>query len=253
MQSGESDEQEEPDPEELKELAEMRSRQQREGSDEPDDGQELPPEDQERNGLDLTGTSAYRINSLFDLFGSGVRIDIEGEDTILDSPWTDDPASIHDALRLLEDKVTPYPGQAVEGRLNASLASREALAGLPGMTVELLDAIVAAQTGLSGSYARDESADRSTSAWLVYEGIADIDQMRRLAPYITARGDVFRLHAVGYFDSGAPVAHVEAIIDATQQPPRVQVIRDQPPMALSRASSWKQDAEGRRRRPNIRN
>jgi hypothetical protein len=57
-------------------------------------------------------------------------------------------------------------------------------------------------------------------------GQVDMPTMRQLDQFITARGDVFRAQVVGHFDAGGPVCRLEAIIDATQQPPKLLQLRD---------------------------
>ena len=50
--------------------------------------------------------------------------------------------------------------------------------------------------------------------------------MRQLDRYITGRGDVYRIQSVGYFDAGGPVTRLEAVIDATRQPPQIVQLSD---------------------------
>jgi hypothetical protein len=123
-----------------------------------------------------------------------------------------------DSFSLTDD---PY----VDGRININLAPREILTGIPNMTTTMVDAIVAAQD-TSTSAQSSASTDRMTTAWLVINSITDVNTLKTLDPYITARGDVFHLQSVGYFDGGGPKARVEAVIDASQTPPQVVFMRD---------------------------
>jgi hypothetical protein len=50
--------------------------------------------------------------------------------------------------------------------------------------------------------------------------------MRQLDPYVTGRGDVYRIQSLGYFDAGGPVTRLEAVLDATRQPPKLACLRD---------------------------
>jgi hypothetical protein len=50
--------------------------------------------------------------------------------------------------------------------------------------------------------------------------------MRTLDPYITAGGDVYRAHVIGYFDEGGPDCRLEAVFDATENPVKVTFLRD---------------------------
>ena len=54
----------------------------------------------------------------------------------------------------------------------------------------------------------------------------DLETMRELDPFLTARGDVYRAQVLGFFDGNGPVHRQEAIIDGTQIPPRVVWQRD---------------------------
>jgi hypothetical protein len=94
---------------------------------------------------------------------------------------------------------------------------------IPGMTEETAAAIVSAQqAGLSSS----SLSGRDTPAWLVIEGIVSLETMRSIAPYLTARGDVYRAYVVGHFQGGGPVCRVEVVIDGSQTPPAVVFRRD---------------------------
>ena len=55
--------------------------------------------------------------------------------------------------------------------------------------------------------------------------IADDTQFVR-DRFLTTRGDVYRVQSVGYFDDGGAVVRLEAVIDATQLPPRLVFFRD---------------------------
>jgi hypothetical protein len=50
--------------------------------------------------------------------------------------------------------------------------------------------------------------------------------MKQIDKYITARGDVYRVQSVGYFDAGGPATRIEAVFDATALPPKVLFFRD---------------------------
>jgi hypothetical protein len=180
-----------------------------------------------RGGLDLSAGGRYRINSLYELIDAQVEVEQNGTRTVLDSPWTSDPTSMREYLPELMDVLTTATGEFIPGRINVNQARREVLLGLPEMTEELADAIMAAQpidsTGLPMT---DVISQRTTTGWLVEEGLVTLEQMQRLDRFLTARGDVYRVQSVGYFDAGGPVARIEAVIDATQLPPRVVFHRE---------------------------
>lgn len=180
-----------------------------------------------RAGIDLSGGGVYSINSLFDLVGSEVEVEIDGQKTTLTSPWLADPGAMTAELPVLHDLLTTSKNQYIEGRIQIDEARLETLLGIPEMDEDLAHAIVNAQmTGTDGSPSTEISAARQTTGWLVIEGLATIQQMRNLAPHICSSGDVFRVQSLGYFGQGGPITRMEAVIDGTFIPPRITYIRD---------------------------
>ncbi|MFK7777321.1 MAG: type II secretion system protein GspK [Gimesia sp.] len=180
-----------------------------------------------RAGIDLSGGGVYTINSLFDLVGSEVETEIDGQKTTLQSPWLADSAAMTTDLPILHDLLTTTKNQFIEGRIHIDEARLETLLGVPYMDEDLARAIVNSQmTGTNGSSSTEISQARQTTGWLVIEGLTTIEQMRQLAPYLCSGGDVFRAQSLGYFGQAGPVIRVEAIIDGTFIPPRITSIRD---------------------------
>jgi hypothetical protein len=114
----------------------------------------------------------------------------------------------------------------IKGRINVNTASMQVLLGLPNMTVQLATQITAAQTAGSSSQSSSTQAPRATNAWLVVEGLCSANTMAGLDPYLTARGDVYRVQSVGFFDEGGPVVRLEAVIDSAVTPARILNVRD---------------------------
>ena len=85
-------------------------------------------------------------------------------------------------------------------------------------THKLIDASGNAQTGSAESQA--------STAWLLSEGLVDQKTLVSMDKFMTARGSVFRVQALGHFDGGGTVARVEAVIDATKIPPAIISRRD---------------------------
>ncbi|HEX6984868.1 MAG TPA: hypothetical protein VF170_05800, partial [Planctomycetaceae bacterium] len=169
----------------------------------------------------------FEVKSLYDLIDREVDIPADEEkgieaETIV-SPWTS--SGITTDFPLLLDTFSLTETGTFEGRVNVNEARPEVLYGLPGMTPQIADAIVAARTGPSGQ-PLSEDPDRRTTAWLVARGIVDLPTMRRLDKFLTGRGDVFKVQSVGYFDGGGPTARVEAVIDGTVTPAKVVFFRD---------------------------
>ncbi len=182
-----------------------------------------------RGGIDLSkgGSPKGNIESLWELIGTKTSVKVNGTTTTLTSPWSSDAGSISTVLPELLDKLTTTKEEYLEGRININQARREILLGLPTMTEEIVNAIVAAQRlDSNGQPSLDTIRQHTTAAWLYAEGIVDIPGMMNLDPYITSHGDVYRVQVLGFFDGGGPVSRIEAMIDSTQLPPRVIAQRD---------------------------
>ena len=179
-----------------------------------------------RGGIDVTNGGKVNITSLYSLFGASTRVPVKGQLMTLKSPWMSDPDGMRSSLPTVMDKLTVSGQPFIAGRININLARRELLMGLPGMTDTLADGIMAGQTGAATGQSSSQSTDQSNTGWLVTSGLTDLTTLQKLDPLIGARGDVFRLQAVGYSDRGGPVVRIEAVIDATQDPPHVLSLRD---------------------------
>ncbi|MCH7988250.1 MAG: general secretion pathway protein GspK [Planctomycetes bacterium] len=180
-----------------------------------------------KGGIDISGGAKVTINSIYDLIGVEVEIEVDEEQTTLISPWSEDTAEMLTYLPDLMDVLSTTDEEFIEGRLNVNQARAETLLGVPGIEEDLVNKIVNSQmTGLDGIPSADTMNLHATSGWLVIEGLADLETMRLLAPYLTAKGGVYKLQSVGYYDAGGAMARVEAVIDATQQPPRLIFQRD---------------------------
>ncbi len=125
----------------------------------------------------------------------------------------------------LNDRFALSESTAVEGRINVNEAPYEVLVGLPNMTPHIAQAIVAGRVDGSGQ-PFSESPDRRTTAWLVAQDIVDLPTLRKLDRYLTARGDVFKVQSVGFFDGGGAFARIEAVIDGSVTPAKVMSYRD---------------------------
>ncbi len=168
-----------------------------------------------------------RIGSVYDLIDAQVALTRSQAGTVMTSPWSSEPDKLRRFLPKMLDVLSPHAEDYVAGRVNINKAPREVLLGIPGMTEPLADMIVARQPTLStGAPSLTGLANQSTTAWLLTEGLVDLDLMRQFDRYITGRGDVHRIQSVGYFDSGGPVTRLEAVIDATAQPPKLVLLRD---------------------------
>jgi type II secretory pathway component PulK len=179
-----------------------------------------------RGGMDLSRGGQTQIRSLYDLIGIEVSATINNVQTTVASPWQEDSNSLRTSFPDVLEKLTTRTDQFIEGRVNINQARREVLLGLPGMTEELVQSIVSAQPIGGVGATTSQSSERTTTAWLLFDSLATLEEMQQLDPYITARGDVFRVQVIGYFDAGGPASRLEAVIDTTQDRPEVIFLRD---------------------------
>jgi len=166
--------------------------------------------------------------SLFELPGASTSISLNGgPKQTLNSPWKTATADLATNLPLITEKLSLTDQPYIEGRININFAQREILVALPGMNDTLADQIVGAQEkSTAGASGAQLPADKLNAGWLVINGILTINQLEKIDPFVTGRGDVFHVQSVGYFEGGGPMARVEAIVDASQDPPQVIFMRD---------------------------
>jgi type II secretory pathway component PulK len=172
------------------------------------------------------GTKPTKLKTILDLVGSKVSVKTtkgkKTTTTTLASPFPSVPGATNILLGPLLDNCTINAATTIPGRININQAPRVVLAGIPGLTSDMVDQILARRV----MNPKDADASRRYETWLLDEGIVDLTQMKALMPYVTGGGSVFRAQVIGYFDEGGPAARLEAIIDATVTPPRVVFWRD---------------------------
>lgn len=179
-----------------------------------------------RAGMDLSAGSSTAIVSLYELVNAQVIVEINGEETTLDSPWQTD-ASLATNLPTLLEKMSTTSAETINGRININQARKEVLLGIPGMPEDLPDQIAAAQViDEQGNPLTEVLAKRATTGWLLIDGLVDLPTIQLLDQYICARGDVMTVQSVGCFDRGGATTRIEAVIDATLKPPTVIFRRD---------------------------
>ncbi|QDT53224.1 Putative type II secretion system protein K [Caulifigura coniformis] len=210
-----------------------------------------------RNGMDLSGGSAVEITSLIELIDAQVQVPASGGGNnggggssggnngggsggsggggsgggsatggkTLNSPWTS--GGLGATWLELLDAFSLSDAEYSEGRININQARRETLMGIPGMTAEVADVIVARKMINSDGTPQTGAAEAmSSTAWLFTEGLVDQQTLVGMDRFMTARGSVYRVQAIGHFDGGGMVARVEAVIDATKVPPAIISRRD---------------------------
>ena len=180
-----------------------------------------------RGGIDIAKGGQNKVNTLWDLIGSRADVTMDGAKQTLKSPWPADTSTLPTLLPKLMDALSTTGDEYLEGRINLNQARLEIMKGLPGMDEELANKIVTAQKlDSNGQPDLDTIRRHNTAGWLFVDGLVDIWKMRELDPYLTARGSVYRAQVFGFFDGGGPVTRIEAMVDATQIPPRVIFQRD---------------------------
>lgn len=188
-----------------------------------------------KGGMDLSGGAKVTINSIYDLVDAEVKVEINGAQQTLTSPWTSD--NMLEKLPDTLNRLTTVDGTYIEGRININEARYDVLlaviASIEGfdedinLAKDLVNKIIANKmVDSNGSPIAATIATRATTAWLITEGLVTLQQMRTLDRYLTTRGDVYRAQILGYFDQGGPMVRMETIIDATQKPPRIVFLRD---------------------------
>ena len=181
-----------------------------------------------RGGMDLSQGAQYQVVSIWELFGSSVKVTVSGASQTLTSPWPLDSTQLKAQLPKLLDVLSTTNDEYLEGRININQARREILLGVPGLTEDLVNQIIQAQKlDANGQPSVEVMVAHNTTGWLYFESLVpDAATMIALDPYFTARGDVYRAQVFGFFDGGGPVTRLEAMVDGTQKPPRIIFQRD---------------------------
>ena len=179
----------------------------------------------EKIELDLTGRAPYRFTSVLDLLGATVEMRLNDEARTrqtIRSPLNASSRAIRETLPVLLDYVSIGSDPVIRGRVNLLEAPEEVLTAVPGMTEELARRIKTQRE--AASTGGDESRRHPT--WLLADGLVDLEQMKKLLPYVTCGGDVYRGQVVGFFDEEGPVSRAEVVIDATSVPARQVYYKD---------------------------
>ncbi len=181
-----------------------------------------------RGGIDLSKGSGKQLQSLYELVGATAQATVNGSVTTLQSPWAADSNSMVGYLPSLFDTLTVNTDQFIDGRVNVSEARYETLLSVPGMTESIAQSILAKRQGADGGPLVDTTGARATAGWLVIENLVDLPTMQQLDKYVTARGGIYRVNSVGYFDEAGPFMRLEAVIDTTQskKPPVILFLKD---------------------------
>jgi len=178
-----------------------------------------------RNGMNLNQVSAFSFRSIYDVIDAQVEAEINDAKQMLTSPWTS--GNLLERMPDFEEQFTHVDDAFLDGRININIARREVLLAIPDMTETIADMIVSMRPPIEDSgLASSVMAVRSSPTWLLGENVVDLNTLRRLGPWLTTGGDVFSFQVLGHFDQGGPTTRLEAMIDGTQNPPRIISQRD---------------------------
>lgn len=174
--------------------------------------------------LDLGQPGQAKLTQVLDLIGKKTRVQFKGADqpTVLNSPFAEDLTSMSAYLPQLMDHVTIVPATTIPGRVNINQAPRAILAGIPGMTDEIVEQILAQRSPDAAA----DAPEQRHETWLLTQGLVTLDEMRTLMPFVCAGGAAFRAQVIGYYDDGRAAARLEVVLDTAQQPPGVLLWRN---------------------------
>jgi hypothetical protein len=172
--------------------------------------------------LNMDLPASTPIGGVLDLIGAQVQYTFQGAraPTTLTSPFAE--TGLDSYLSQLMDYVTVNPAATIPGRININQCSATVLAGIPGMTTELVDKIISQRSVDSAS----ADPARRYETWLLAEGVVTLPEMKVLMPFITGAGNVYRAQIVGYFQGAQAASRAEVVFDATSPMPRVVLWRD---------------------------
>jgi len=174
--------------------------------------------------LDFSQKATATIASVLDLIGVKTSAKFQGAKTktVLNSPFSEDRSAMSTYLPKLLDNTTVSAEAVIRGRININQASWLVLQGIPGMTIDLANEIIAKRTldpTVAGAAHRYET-------WILTEGIVPLATMKTMLPFVNAGGSVYRVQSIGHFEEGGSSAHLEVLLDASKRPTNVLLWRD---------------------------
>ncbi len=176
--------------------------------------------------IDFSKEGGTKFNQVLDLVGKKLQIPGSGNDegTVVGPMFPETLAEMMVYMPLLMDNVAAVSNPTIPGRININQAPRALLMGIPGIEEATVDEIISQRVAEPSN--EDEALARRHETWLLTAGIATLDQMKLLSPFICGGGDVFRAQIVGYYEDGTTASRAEVIFDATGAVPRIVSYRD---------------------------
>jgi len=134
---------------------------------------------------------------------------------IIEAAFPDSPEEEKNILPQLMDYVTVTSTGSFAGRININQASKALLTAVivnvAGLSSDIVDQVISTrEPEFSG-----QNPDQKYETWLYTQGLVKLDDMKKLMPFFTTGGSVYRAQIVGYFDEGGTASRVEAIIDTS--------------------------------------
>jgi len=74
------------------------------------------------------------------------------------------------------------------------------LAGIPGMTDTILEAILSERNPDPAQ----ADPERRYETWLLANGIVTLEEMKAMQPFVCGGGNVYRAQVVGYYEQDGP-------------------------------------------------
>ena len=172
--------------------------------------------------LDFERSGKFYLKSIYDLLQTSVLIvpkksksssEPKEETKAYQSPFFRSSDYAADLVKVL-DQLTINPGPSIRGRINVNSAPREVLSAIPNIDLGIVERIIAGQPL--------DSADESPNhpSWLLERNLLNLEEMKKIEPYIGARSDVFRATIVVRMDELSSMIENEILIDATGFAPR---------------------------------
>jgi hypothetical protein len=127
------------------------------------------------------------------------------------SPFTENLGDMARYIPKLMENVSVNPQATIPGRININQAPRVILSGIPGLQPDQVEQIIATRD----LEVIPERPERAYETWILTEGIVTLEEMKRLMPFVTGGGSVYRAQIVGFFDESGPMSRIEVIIDSS--------------------------------------
>lgn len=141
----------------------------------------------------------------------------QNQTTIIAEAFPDIAETEQDYLPELLDHVTVGSAGSFAGRININQAPRALILAVMDGVAQVPNAsdVVDQIMSLREAEFSGQNPDQKYETWLYTQGLVKLDEMKKLVPFFTTGGSVYRAQIVGYFDDGGTASRVEAIIDTS--------------------------------------